>query len=554
MSEPSRREGGRRTTIALPQFVPAPMAASRQLATKARRPDYSRWRVASLIGVHLLIAFHITHWLLRGETLAPLELNEVMYTLELGIITAGFVLMALALVSVVIFGRFFCSWGCHILALQDLCAWLLRRLGLRAATVRPKVLLAVPVIAMLYMFAWPQVARVIAGAPLPTLHLRGDAQGWASFITDDLWRNLPGPGVALVTFGICGFVVVWVMGTRAFCQYACPYGALFAVADRFAPGRIVVDADRCTSCGRCTAVCDSHVRVHEEIKHYGSVVDASCLKDLDCVSACPEGALSFGWTAPSITRTLRPMRARLRSHFTATESALAVVAMVASLLIFRGLYASTPFLLSLAIGLVNAVVVVTATRLGDHTSVRFAQWMLMTRGALTRPGRVFVGAAALLFVFTVHSAFIRYHEWAAASALDEASALYRSGASSDAVVDASFRARDHLRLTVRWGLLVPRGRERQLASAHWGMGDPLGAEEWWQAAIDRNADDDGSRLDLGISMMRRGKARQAVPLLETVARARERSRTDAAEYEDLRAQANEALAAIRSAQGAGGPD
>ena len=101
---------------------------------------YSRWRVASLVGVHVLIAAHIAHWLLSGRTLAPLELNEVLYTLHLGVVTAGFLFMALAMVSVVVFGRFFCGWACHVLALQDLSAWLLGKLRIRPEPFRSRAL------------------------------------------------------------------------------------------------------------------------------------------------------------------------------------------------------------------------------------------------------------------------------------------------------------------------------------------------------------------------------------------------------------------------------
>jgi hypothetical protein len=77
-----------------------------------RRGRLGRWRAISLAAVHVLIAAHIVHWRVGGRTLAPLELNEVMYTLELGIVTAGFIFMSLAVLSTAIFGRFFCSWGC----------------------------------------------------------------------------------------------------------------------------------------------------------------------------------------------------------------------------------------------------------------------------------------------------------------------------------------------------------------------------------------------------------------------------------------------------------
>ena len=93
-------------------------------APVARPLKYSRWRAASLATVYLLFGIHIAHWRLHGSTLAPLELNEVLYTVELGILTAGFLFMVVALLSVFVFGRFFCSWMCHILVLEDLAAWL----------------------------------------------------------------------------------------------------------------------------------------------------------------------------------------------------------------------------------------------------------------------------------------------------------------------------------------------------------------------------------------------------------------------------------------------
>ena len=57
------------------------------------RRNYARWRALSLSLVYVVFALHILHWKTSGKTLAPLELNEVMYTLELGIITAGFLFM-----------------------------------------------------------------------------------------------------------------------------------------------------------------------------------------------------------------------------------------------------------------------------------------------------------------------------------------------------------------------------------------------------------------------------------------------------------------------------
>ncbi|MCZ7680337.1 MAG: 4Fe-4S binding protein [Sandaracinaceae bacterium] len=270
-----------------------------------RRSRIARRRAAVLIGVHVLAAAHVAHWLVAGQTLAPLELNEVLHTLHLGVVTAGFLFMALAVLATALFGRFFCSWGCHLLALQDLSAWALEKLGVRPRPLRSRALLYVPLGAMLYLFVWPQVERVAAGRALPALHVASDADGWASFVTRDLWRNLPGPAIALVTFAVCGLVIVYVLGSRSFCRYACPYGAVFGLADRVAPGRIVRSGD-CDACGLCTAVCQSHVRVHEEIRAGGAVVDPRCLKDLDCVAVCPKRALRYGRARPPLFASRPP--------------------------------------------------------------------------------------------------------------------------------------------------------------------------------------------------------------------------------------------------------
>jgi len=486
---------------------------------------------------------------MSGETLAPLEFNEVMHTLELGIVTAGFTLMALAVLSVTVFGRFFCSWGCHILALQDLCGWLLGKLRIRAKAVRSRVLLLVAPGAMLYMFVWPQVSRVIEGRAAPAFHLRDDAGGWASFVTDDYWRNLPGPLVALLTFGVCGFLIVYVLGTRSFCLYACPYGAIFGIMDRIAPGRIKVDPDRCTSCGVCTGVCESHVRVHEEIALYGSVVDAACLKDLDCVSACPERALSFGWTRPSLLRSLRPRRRRLPYDFTLGEDILMAAVFLASLAIFRGLYGAVPFLLSLAIGGILAYLSVLALRLPRRQNVRFNQFQLKLKGRITRAGAAFLVLTLIAGVFVAHSAFIRYHEVVGRTTLDRATTVHERGGDPAAVEDLALVARKHLELCETWGLTTAPGHHALLASACWASADLQGAERNWRLAYERFGENHDARLDLAASLMQRGRADLAVPVLREVTRAQERSGKDRARYSHYRGSAWMSLGAIAAAEG-----
>ncbi len=337
--------------------------AEHELSAPTYRKNYPKWRAFSLSLVYVVFAAHIIHWKITGNTLAPLELNEVMYTLELGIITAGFLFMCFLVLGTLLFGRFFCSWACHIIVLQDFCAWLLKKIGIRAKPIRSRLLLLVPPLTAMYMFLWPQVVRAWESKSLPEFHFATDVDGWASFVTNDFWRNLPGPLVIAMTFIVCGFAVVYLLGSRTFCTYICPYGAVFSLADRFSPGRILVN-DSCEQCGRCTAVCSSGIRVHKEIQQHGMIVNPACMKDLDCVSVCPNDALHYGLAKPALFKSYKSGgRFGLPWDFSIAEELLASAIFIVVLLSFRGLYNRIPFLLSLALGAIIGFLCVLSVRL-----------------------------------------------------------------------------------------------------------------------------------------------------------------------------------------------
>jgi len=376
-----------------------------------RRARYSRWRAGTLILVHVLMSAHIIHWLAYGKTLAPLEFNEVMHTLELGIVTAGFLFMSTAMLATLIFGRFFCSWGCHILALQDFCAWLLGKVGIRPKAIRSRVLLWAPVGVASYMFVWPQVQRLWEGREAPILHVRTDQAGWASFMTENFWRNLPSPGIALLTFGIVGFLIVFVLGSRSFCAYGCPYGAVFGLLDRFAPGRIrLKPRQSCEQCGICTASCQSHVRVHEEIARYGMIVDSACEKDLDCIAVCPSQSLHYGFGLPGVFKTVRAdIPIRKPYDFRWYEECMLLLTFLACVLVFRGLYDRIPFFMSIGLGAIVAYCLVTLLRLLAQADVSWSRRRLKVGGRWTAAGSTYLVGMMALLVLVVHSALVHFH-------------------------------------------------------------------------------------------------------------------------------------------------
>jgi tetratricopeptide (TPR) repeat protein len=452
-----------------------PMVRPRGL--RPRRP--SLWRTFTLIAVHLAIAAHIAHWLLRGLTLSPVEPSEGMELGRHGVVNAGLVFFVVAIVLTAIFGRFFCGWGCHLVALQDLSRWLLLKLGIRPRPLRSRLIGLVPLIAFIYMFLWPAAYRIATGDPPGPFR--------ASFLTSSFWATFPGPGVALFTFAICGFVVVFVLGSKGFCTYACPYGAAFGFADRFAPVRIRV-TDACRSCATCTSVCTSNVRIHEEVRDHRMVVDPGCMKCLDCVAGCPNGALYLGAGRPS----LRAGRGR-RPPGTLpwSDELLASIAFVGAVAAFRGLYGLVPFLLALGLAAIIAGLVLSLRRIASRADAWLGPIRLKSGGHLRRAGAVFVVVMALVLLVWLHSGAVQALTRRADALYATTASLRRDALDLDATpIPATTenrrlvqRARRAAQLLGRISPLRSGAAELRLAWLAWIDGDPERARQRLDTAL-----------------------------------------------------------------------
>jgi Flp pilus assembly protein TadD/ferredoxin len=432
-----------------------------------KKPDYSQWRVISLSLVYLLMGIHIAHWKIAGSTLAPLELNEVLYTLHLGIITAGFIFMGVALLSIVIAGRFFCSWMCHILALQDLSEWILKKLKIKPKHIRSRFLYLIPFLSFGYLFILPQIQRIYYNQPAAVWRIQSESEGWASFITNDFWRNLPGIGITLLTFFICGFGIIYFLGSRSFCQYVCPYGALFAMADRIAPGKIKLTGD-CNQCGKCTAVCSSHIKVHKEILHFGKVVDHNCLKDLDCVQVCPNDAIQFGFTKPTGFSSLNSIPSEKKHFdFSIKEDVILVFLFMLYLPIYFGLYDSIAFLLAATIAVILSFLTILAYRTLSLSFMKVGKFILKKEDKFTPYGKYFVSIYILLLLFTCHSGYIRYHQLTGEHFYSKVASIESNSSpelSKQETQDNVNTALYHLEFIYQWGCYQPATLLRQLSA------------------------------------------------------------------------------------------
>jgi polyferredoxin/tetratricopeptide (TPR) repeat protein len=375
-----------------------------------RESKISRWRAIALIILTLLMVAHFVQWRIMGETISPIEPSESMATLQRGAVNAGFIFFVLAILATLIFGRFVCGWGCHVLALQDFCAWLLKKMGLTPKPFRSRLLVFVPLVVALYMFVYPTVFRYFAAPknepliPQFTDHL----------VTSNFWETFPPVLVAIPFLFICGFMTVYFLGQKGFCTYACPYGGFFSLADKIAPGKIRV-TDACNQCGHCTAVCTSNVLVHAEVAQYGMVVDQGCMKCMDCVSVCPNDALYFGFGKPAITVT---QTIKKNYSLTWAEEIAGAVIFFASFMAVWDVYQLVPMLMALGIATVTTFLALRTARLFQAKDLSFYRYNLKFGGKIKKAGWIFMSLSLVWIGLNAHSGLVHYHESAGKRAFE----------------------------------------------------------------------------------------------------------------------------------------
>lgn len=391
-----------------------------------------KWRAGALILVHVLIGIHVVQWLVHGMTLSPVEPSESMHTLRDGVVNAGFVFFVLAIASTLIMGRFFCGWACHVVALQDLCSWMMTKIGIRPKPFRSRLLIYVPLALALYMFVWPVVHREVLRPLLADG--RGRMPVWlgqseplpgirTEFLVEDFWATFPTWYVAIPFLLLIGFACVYFLGSKGFCTYGCPYGGFFAPADLVAPGKIRVHTDRCEQCGHCTAACTSNVRVHEEVHNYGMVVDPGCMKCLDCVSVCPNDALYVGLGKPTVLARPLPGREDAAAKSKAMREArydlstgqewIAAALFLVLFLCYRGMLNQVPMLMAVGMAGIGVWSAFLAARLVSQPHVRLQNLQLKLKGRVRPLGAVFGLFTVSMLALAAWSGAVRWNHWQA---------------------------------------------------------------------------------------------------------------------------------------------
>ena len=207
--------------------------------------------------------------------------------------------LAVVLLSVV-FGRAFCGWVCPVGTLHHLASWATRRLRRgpyhEVNRWRPHFRLKYLLLVGLLLIALS--GSLVAGLLDPlSLLTRSFGSGLAP---------MPGAALGVVSSRPRLFAGAWLTGgiflgllvanrwiARWWCRALCPLGALLGVVSRAAIFRIRLDPDRCNECRLCLRDCQG---ADEPFKKHRV---SECHVCLNCIAACPEGAIGFQAFAPT---------------------------------------------------------------------------------------------------------------------------------------------------------------------------------------------------------------------------------------------------------------
>lgn len=197
-----------------------------------------------------------------------------------------YVLGSVGLVGAVL-GRLTCGWVCPFGFLQDL----LYRVPLpkwklpRRAAVGPYLSL-VALVALLPLLTGASWFSRFCPA--------GTLEGGMLLKTVPPDASLPPAGWFFwLKAGLLAAFLAWMMTSkRPFCRAVCPLGALWGPFNRVSAFRMAVDDSRCNACGACRRVCPVDLNIYDDPN------SPACIRCLECVGACPRGAVEAGFKRP----------------------------------------------------------------------------------------------------------------------------------------------------------------------------------------------------------------------------------------------------------------
>tara|TARA_Y100000814_G_scaffold283235_1_gene249008 strand:- start:247 stop:1386 length:1140 start_codon:yes stop_codon:yes gene_type:complete len=243
-------------------------------------------RIFSLIFIHILILLHIFYW--GDQVVGSVDFQEFFHSfLKHGVINAGVLLVLIAFIITLIFGRFFCGWACHFGAVQELSWFILKKMNIKPKTIDSKLVTFLPLLILVHLYI------------IPNLFFANNSSWNISIKLNEhsIWAFLPGIVIGSLTFIIDGFLIIYFLGRKGFCRFICPWGAFLKLPNSLALFK-VRKTGTCTNCHACNDSCPIGIDVNYEINKHKKVTNTNCTSCMLCISGCPSNALSYAYQNP----------------------------------------------------------------------------------------------------------------------------------------------------------------------------------------------------------------------------------------------------------------
>lgn len=220
------------------------------------------------------------------------------------------VIVVLVAITLLI-GRVYCSVICPLGIFQDIVSWISGkrkkkkyrfsyspekkwlRYGVLALFVIAFIAGIGSIVALLAPYS--SFGRIVSNLFAPIYQLGNNILAYFAeradsytFYETEVWiKNVPTFIIAAMTM-IVLIVLAWRNG-RTYCNTICPVGTILGLLSRYSLFRIVIDKEKCNSCGLCSRKCKAACINGKE----HSVDYSRCVACMDCIDTCKHGAISF---------------------------------------------------------------------------------------------------------------------------------------------------------------------------------------------------------------------------------------------------------------------
>lgn len=185
-------------------------------------------------------------------------------------------LMGLVFVTSVLAGPIFCSWVCPLGSFQEF----LGKIGKKIFKKRYNTFIPSKLHKKLKYFRYVILLWVLYVTAMSGYLVFKDYDPYYALFS--FWTG----EVAISAFVVLGITIVLsLLVERPWCKYACPYGALLGITNKFSIFKIKRNAKTCISCDACNTSCPMSI----DVMHQSKITDDQCIRCMDCTSddACP---------------------------------------------------------------------------------------------------------------------------------------------------------------------------------------------------------------------------------------------------------------------------